>query len=247
MATSNPYKWHYHSAKKNETAAAICAALDNNCGLLVVVCKPDCSVCAKICGKDYMDLDGKFAAYLKAHKIVGLKIEDSQSHEMAIASGINSYYNYDHTKTDKNVPFLLLVKPKESSRKCKSFQTLKKNTDIDLFFGGFGSKTASGQTYPKVAAWLDLMLDPKLAYWDKRDNYATVYGEGSAQHSASAPAKTSYRVTADITCTMRKAFSAMSEAEARKLAEKELKAWTLTMPDGWEGDDGEAAITVEED
>lgn len=245
MAT-NPYKWHYHSAKKNETAAAICAALDNNCGLLIVVCKPDCSVCAKICGKDYMDLDGKLAAYIKSHKIVGLKIEDSQSHEMAIASGINSYYNYDHTKTDKNVPFLLLVKPKESSRKCKSFQTLKKNTDIDIFFGGFGSKTASGQTYAKVAAWLDLMLDPKLTYWDKRDNYATAYGKGSTQSSA-APAKKSYAVTVDVTCTMSKEFAATSEAEARKLAEKELKAWTLTMPDGWEGDDGEAAITVEEE
>lgn len=246
MATSNPYRWHYHSAKKNETSAAICAALDNNCGLLIVVCKPDCSVCAKICGKDYMDLDGKLLAYLKAHKIVGLKIEDSQSHEMAIASGINSYYNYDHTKTDKNVPFLLLVRPKESSRKCKSFQTLKKNTDIDLFFGGFGSKTASGQTYPKVAAWLDLMLDPKLAYWDKRDNYATVYG-GSAQHSASAPAKKRYTVTAEITATMMRVLEAANATEARKLAEKELKAWPLLMPDGWEGDDGEAAITVEEE
>ena len=245
MATSNPYKWHYHSAKKNETSAAICAALDNNCGLLIVVCKPDCSVCAKICGKDYMDLDGKLAAYIKSHKIVGLKIEDSQAHEQSIATGSGSYTNYDKTKTDKNVPFLLLVKPKPG---VKVFETLKKKTSIDLFFGGFGSKTASGQTYAKVAAWLDLMLDPKLTYWDKRDNYATVYGSGSSQLPAiPAAGKKSYRVTATVESSMSKVFEAASSAEARTLAEKALKAWTLVMPDGWTSGGAEATLTVEED
>ena len=174
-AEDDVYKWYYHTEKVNETSTAIKAALDNNCGLLVVVGKPDCSTCAKVMGKDYMDVDGKLLAYMKQHHLVGLVIEDSQNHTQSIGSGINSYYNYDKTKTDKNVPFLLLVKPKESSRNTKSFETLQKKTDIDVFFGGFGSKTASGQTYKIVAAWLDLMLSPTLVYFDGRDNYATVY------------------------------------------------------------------------
>lgn len=223
-------KWYCHSAAKNETEKAVQAALDNGCGLLVVVGKPDCSTCAKAWSKSYMDGDGKLQEYLKEHRLVGLKVDDSQSHAQSIGSGINSYYNYDKTKTDKNVPFLLLVKPKAG---VKTFETLKKKTSIDVFFGGFGSKTLAGQTYENVAAWLDKLLDPKLSYYDGRDNYAAVYG-GSVQHPSSGPVVGRYEVVAKLECTIVKSFEAAGESEARKMAADELKASLPALPDGWD-------------
>lgn len=208
MTKSKIYKWFYHSSTKNETSKAVKAALDNNCGLLVLVCKPSCAVCAKACSKDYMDCDGKLLKYMEEHHIVGLKINDSQSHVQSIGSGSSSYYNYDKTKTDKNVPFLLLVKPKEGTT---VFETLKKKTSIDEFFGGFGTKKMSEQTYANVSAWLDTMLDPFLKYFDNRLNYhySAVYRIDVPEEDPQKPTadethefKTTFKVTFDVSATV---------------------------------------------
>ena len=249
MTKSKIYKWFYHSSTKNETSKAVQAALDNNCGLLVLVCKPSCAVCAKACSKDCMDVDGKLQKYMEKNWIVGLKIDDSQSHVQSIISGLSSYYNYDKTKTSKNVPLLLLVKPKEGTT---VFETLKKKTSIDEFFGGFSAKNMSEQTYANVSAWLDKMQDPSLEYFDERLNYSTVYRMDSPEEAQQEPAaEETYKINVEVTCSMSKEFAAKSEAEARKLAEKEINAWiptlpALDMPDGWKDGDTKTDITVKQ-
>lgn len=253
MTKSKIYKWFHHSSTKNETSKAVKAALDNNCGLLVLVCKPSCAVCAKACGKDYMDCDGKLLKYMEEHHIVGLKIDDSQSHVQSIGSGSSSYYNYDKTKTDKNVPFLLLVKPKEGTT---VFETLKKKTSIDKFFGGFGTKKMSEQTYANVSAWLDTMLDPFLKYFDNRLNYhySAVYRIDVPEEAPEEPVADEthkFKATVEVKCYMSKEFAAKNEAEARKLAEEEINEWSenlpaLAMPDGWEDGDNKTDITVKQ-
>lgn len=249
MTKSKIYTWFYHSSTKNETSKAVQAALDNNCGLLVLVCKPSCAVCAKACSKDCMDVDGKLQKYMEKNSIVGLKIDDTQSHVQSIISGSSSYYNYDKKKTSKNFPLLLLVKPKEGTT---TFETLKKKTSIDTFFGGFSAKKMSEQTYENVSAWLDKMQDPSLEYYDGRENYSTVYGIISPEEAPEEPtADKTFKVTVEVKCTMSKEFVAKSEAEARKLAEKEIDGWSenlpaLAMPDGWEDGDSKTAITVKQ-
>ena len=251
MTKSKIYKWFYHSSTKNETSKAVQAALDNNCGLLVLVCKPSCAVCAKVCSEDYMDVDGKLQKYMEKNWIVGLKIDDSQSHVQSIISGLSSYYNYDKKKPSKNVPLLLLVKPKEGTT---VFETLKKKSTIDEFFGGFSAKKMSEQTYENVTAWLDKMHDPSLEYFDERPNYCTAYSiiYSSQEEKPQKPAADeTYKVTVEVTCSMSKEFAAKSEAEARKLAEKEINEWiptlpALDMPDGWKDGDNKTDITVKQ-
>ena len=253
MTKSKIYKWFYHSSAKNETSKAVQAALDNNCGLLVLVCKPSCAVCAKACSKDYIDVDGKLQKYMEKNWIVGLKIDDSQSHVQSIISGLSSYYNYDKKKPSKNVPLLLLVKPKEGTT---VFETLKKKSSIDEFFGGFSAKKMAEQTYENVSAWLDKMHDPSLEYFDGRENYSTAYGfiypEKEEEEVPQKPVEEeTYKGTVEVTCSMSKEVAAKSEAEARKLAEKEINAWiptlpALAMPDGWKDGDNKTDITVKQ-
>ena len=214
MTKSKIYKWFYHSSTKNETSKAVQTALDNNCGLIVLVCKPSCSVCAKACSKDYMDCDGKLLKYMEEHHIVGLKIDDTQAHVQSIGSGSSSYYNYDKKKTDKNVPFLLLVKPKEGTT---TFETLKKKTSIDEFFGGFGTKKMSEQTYANVSAWLDKMFDSSLKYFDDRDNYATVYGIDSQTEEEEAPQKPAADETKEFKATFKLICDVIATVKAKDL------------------------------
>ena len=233
MTKSKIYKWFYHSSTKNETSKAVKAALDNNCGLLVLVCKPNCAVCAKACSKDYMDCNGKLLKYMEEHQIVGLKIDDTQSHVQSIGSGISGYYNYDKTKTDKNVPFLLLVKPKEGTT---VFETLKKKTSIDEFFGGFGTKKMSEQTYANVSAWLDTMLDPFLKYFDNRLNYhySAVYRIDVPEEDPQKPAANEKPVEDEpaekkFTATLKidKEFTVEFTAKDLKTAKEKLKSCEL--------------------
>ena len=64
--------------------------------------------------------------------------------------------------------------------------------------------------------------------------------------SAPATGKKSYRVRVDMAFSMNKEFYAASETEAREVAKKEIKDWTLEITDGWEGDNGKAVVTVEQ-
>ena len=161
--TSTEYRWHYHSAGVNQTADALAAALENKCGLLVFVGKPGCHVCEAVWSKSYdgtdmMDGTGKMAAYLKANKLVGLKIDDSMSHFADLAAETMGYRNPDGTATNTNAPFLVLVKVKDGKEADTVLHLNGKNSDIEVFFGGYGSLEMYDKTYAKISAWLDGLL-----------------------------------------------------------------------------------------
>ena len=161
--TSTEYRWYYHSTGVNQTADALAAALENKCGLLVFVGKPGCHVCEAVWSKSYdgtemMDGTGKMAAYLKANKLVGLKVDDSMSHFTDLASEAMGYRNPDGTATNTNAPFLVLVKVKEGKEADTVLHLNGKNSDIEVFFGGYGSLEMYDKTYAKISAWLDGLL-----------------------------------------------------------------------------------------
>ena len=161
--TSTEYRWYYHSATVNQTAEALTAALDNKCGLLVFVGKPGCHICEAVWSSSYdgtamMDGAGKMAAYLKSHSLVGLKIEDSQSHFGDLAAETMGWRNPDGTATNTNAPFLVLVKVKEGKGGETSLSLSPRSGDIEVFFGGYGSLVMYDKTYAKISAWLDGML-----------------------------------------------------------------------------------------
>lgn len=161
--TSTEYRWYYHGAGVNQTADALKAAIQNKCGLLVFVGKPGCHVCEAVWSKSYdgtemMDGTGKMAAYLKANKLVGLKIDDSMSHFTDLASEAMGYRNPDGTATNTNAPFLGLVKVKEGKEADTVLHLGGRNSDIEVFFGGYGSLEMYDKTYAKISAWLDGLL-----------------------------------------------------------------------------------------
>ena len=163
MAETNPYRWYYHNTTKNETSAALTAAIQNKCGLLVFVGKPGCHICEVVWSSSYdgtamMDGAGKMAAYLKSHSLVGLKIEDSQSHFSDLASGAMGYRNSDGSATNTNAPFLVLVQVKEGKENDENFDLTSRNSDIEYFFGGYGSLVMYDKTYAKITAWLNGLL-----------------------------------------------------------------------------------------
>lgn len=161
--TSTEYRWYYHGATANQTAEALTAALKNKCGLLVFVGKPGCHVCEAVWSKSYdgtemMDGTGKMAAYLKANKLVGLKIDDSMSHFTDLAAETMGYRNPDGTATNTNAPFLVLVKVKKGKEADTVLHLNGRNSDIEVFFGGYGSLEMYDKTYAKISAWLDGLL-----------------------------------------------------------------------------------------
>ena len=155
------FRWYHHDSSKNETALAIRVANENRCGLLVFVGKPGCHICDTVWSKSYngtdmMDGDGKMAAYLKNHKLVGLKIEDSQSHFSDLSAEAMAYRNPDGTVTNANAPFLALVKPKAGE--CDIFGFSGKKSTTEFFFGGYGSLVMYDKTYDKISRWLDELV-----------------------------------------------------------------------------------------
>lgn len=161
--TSTEYRWYYHNSITNQTSDALKAAIQNKCGLLVFVGKPGCHVCEAVWSKSYdgtemMDGTGKMAAYLKANKLVGLKIDDSMSHFSNLAAGAMGYRNPDGTATNTNAPFLVLVKVKEGKGGETSLSLSPRSGDIEVFFGGYGSLEMYDKTYAKISAWLDGLL-----------------------------------------------------------------------------------------
>ena len=163
LAVTNPYRWYYHDTTKNETSAALKAAVQNKCGLLVFVGKPGCHICDSVWSSSYegtamMDGTGKMATYLKNNKLVGLKIEDSQSHFSDLASGAMGYSNSDGSKTNTNAPFLVLVKVKEGKEDDTNFDLASRKSDIEIFFGGYGSLGMYDKTYAKITAWVNGLI-----------------------------------------------------------------------------------------
>ena len=161
--TSTEYRWYYHNSTTNQTSDALTAALENKCGLLVFVGKPGCHICEAVWSKSYdgtemMDGTGKMAAYLKANKLVGLKVDDSQSHFSDLAAETMGWRNPDGTATNTNAPFLVLVKVKEDKEADTVLHLGGRNSDIEVFFGGYGSLEMYDKTYAKISAWLDGLL-----------------------------------------------------------------------------------------
>ena len=161
--TSTEYRWYYHNSTTNQTSEALKAAVKNKCGLLVFIGKPGCSICNAVWSKSYddtemMDGTGKMAAYLKSHKLVGLKIDDSQSHFANLAAAAMGYRNPDGSATNTNAPFLVLVKVKDDKTDASVFSLSRRDGDIDVFFGGYGSLVMYDKTYAKISNWLDGLL-----------------------------------------------------------------------------------------
>lgn len=233
MAT-NPYKWYYHSSAKNETAKALAAALENNCGLLLFIGKPGCAICETAWSKSYngtamMDGAGKMAEYLKANHLVGLKIDDSQAHFSNLAAGAMGHRNPDGTATNTNAPFLVLIKVKAGKEAITECRLSGKNSIVDTFFGGYGSLRVLDKTYAKIAAWLDKLLGS--------GKYQTAF---QAKKSAAAnpvvpPAATplgKFRVTVNLTAQI----ECVCLAENAKRAKEEIAKYDFNqvVGDGWD-------------
>lgn len=152
-------KWYYHSSSsKNETKAAIAAALDGNHPLLVMACKPACDVCALVWKN--LKATTKLADYLKAKGIVGIKIDDTSKHFTDLAKDKNPYTGIDGVsgkKINSTAPFFVFFKVKESAR-GKSKITLD-DTQVELFLSGFGGAKSSAKTYESLTAWLDSIMN----------------------------------------------------------------------------------------
>ena len=152
-------KWYYHSSSsKNETKDAIAAALDNNVPMLLMACKPACDVCKLVWQN--LKATSKFADYLKAKGIVAIKIEDTANHFTDLAKAKNAYTGIDGIKGNKinsTAPFFVFFKMKDSAR-GRSQITLA-DTQIDVYFSGFGNAKSAAKTYDTVTAWLDSIMN----------------------------------------------------------------------------------------
>lgn len=248
MLNGNPYKWHYHDKTRNETSDALKVALENKCGLLVFVAKPGCSICETVWGKSHngtamMDGTGKMAEYLKNHKLVGLKIEDSQSHFSDLASGAMGYRNADKKATNTNAPFLVLVKVKAGSEGSTKFGIGKKSSNVEVFFGGYGSLKMEDKTYAKISAWLDSLLGSS-AYRSAFPGASEPVQEITTDPAPAPSPKKQPRwtVTAKMTFQMTSEYEASTVTEAKALAKKDLEKWSATCPKGWNGTKG--GVTV---
>lgn len=147
------YRWYYHAKGRNETKAAIAAALDNGAPLLLMVCKPSCAVCAKVW--QALDATGRFADFLRAERVVALKIEDTASHFTDLAKAKNKYTGIDGVsgkKVNSTAPFFILFTPAEAARN-KSKITLAPE-QVAQYLSGFGSAKASAKTYEALTSWI---------------------------------------------------------------------------------------------
>ena len=155
-AAANPFKWYYHNSTKNETQAALKAAVENQCGLLVYVGNPGCSVCAGIWNNT---ATSKLTSFLKNRKIVALKIEDSTSHYQSLATKAKLYRNPDGSKVAEGPPFLVFIKVKDSSVDTTSIDFAKSTGDIDTYFCGSTGKYLPTINATNVIDWLTELMD----------------------------------------------------------------------------------------
>lgn len=157
MEKKDVFRWYFHTSKaKNETKAAVAAALDNDAPILLMVCKPNCAVCQRVW--QGMKAETDFADYMKEKGIVGLKIEDTASHFTDLAKAKNKYVGIggiSGRKVNSTAPFFILFVPAEGAR-GKSRITLDEK-QVELYIGGFGSAKASAKSYEALTSWLDAL------------------------------------------------------------------------------------------
>lgn len=145
------FKWLYHTKTKNETAAALQAAVANGRGLLAVVCKPGCAICEAGWKKLNTSALTKF---LEDNNIVGLKIEDSASHCMAITSQAKLWRNPDKSKTSDTLPILAFFKPRARAMN-DGLSLAKSGGDVATWLCGSTPKYVPNYAGATVAKWLD--------------------------------------------------------------------------------------------
>ena len=155
---ATPYKWYYHTSSKNETQAALQAAVANHCGVLVFVGNPGCSVCAGIWGSSMMDGTGKMATFLKNNKLVGIYVEDSTTHYQKLANGARGYKNPDGSRTESGPPFLAFVKVKDDCTEVTSLNFSGSDSVVDVFFCGSTGVYLPKINYTNVTNWLTNLM-----------------------------------------------------------------------------------------
>lgn len=193
------FKWLYHNKTKNETAAALQAAVANGRGMLAVICKPGCAICEAGWKKLNTSALTKF---LEDNSIVGLKVEDSASHCMALTSQAKLWRNPDGSKTSDTLPILAFFKPRARAMN-DGLSLAKSGGDVDTWFCGSTPKYVPTYAGATVAKWLQAIMDT--------DAY-----NGTVASQPAQPTRYAVSVTAVFSAT----FDSKSEAEnAAKLFE----------------------------
>lgn len=193
------FKWLYHNKTKNETAAAIQAAVANGRGLLAVICKPGCAICEAGWKKLNTSALTKF---LEDNSIVGLKVEDSASHCMALTSQAKLWRNPDGSKTSDTLPILAFFKPRARAMNA-GLSLAKSGGDVATWFCGSTPKYVPTYAGATVAKWLQSIM-------------ATDAYSGTVASQPAQPTRYAVSVTAVFSAT----FDSKAEAQnAAKLFE----------------------------
>lgn len=200
------FKWLYHNKTKNETAAALQAAVANGRGLLAVICKPGCAICEAGWKKLNTSALTKF---LEDNSIVGLKVEDSASHCMALTSQAKLWRNPDGSKTSDTLPILAFFKPRARAMNA-GLSLAKSGGDVATWFCGSTPKYVPTYAGATVAKWLQSIM-------------ATDAYHGTAATDAQ-PTRYAVSVTAVFTATF------ASKAEAQNAA----KLFEIKPHGGWD-------------
>lgn len=226
------FKWYFHGKAANETAEALKAAAEGGCGLLVFAGKPGCRICETVWSKSYngtemMDGDGKLARYLESHRLVGLRVDDSQSHFSDLSKGVMGYRNADGSVTNTNAPFLALVKVSASPAKTDKLSFSRKDRQVEAFFGGYGSLAMTDKTYARISSWLDGLL--------ASDAYKKAFAGAQAQQPAAPAARPRWTVAVEVSGQMSREYEAATRDEAMRMADADLAKLGMAPPDGWNG------------
>lgn len=202
------FKWLYHNKTKNETAAALQAAVANGRGLLAVVCKPGCAICEAGWKKLNTSALTKF---LEDNSIVGLKVEDSASHCMALTSQAKLWRNPDKSKTSDTLPILAFFKPRARAMN-DGLSLAKSGGDVDTWFCGSTPKYVPTYAGATVAKWLQAIM-------------ATDAYNGTVASQPAQPTRYAVSVTAVFSAT----FDSKQEAEnaAKLFAVKPHGGWDI--------------------
>ena len=196
------FKWFTHNKSKNGTATALQAAVANGRGLLAVICKPGCAICEAGWKKLNTSALTKF---LGDNGIVGLKIEDSASHCMALTSQAKLWRNPDGSKTSDTLPILAFFKPRARAMN-DGLSLAKSGGDVDTWFCGSTPKYVPTYAGATVAKWLQSIM--------ATDAYKKACPGNAA--TTTQPTRYAVSVTAVFTAT----FDSKAEAEnAAKLFE----------------------------
>lgn len=204
------FKWFIHNKTKNETAAALQAAVANGRGMLAVICKPGCAICEAGWKKLNTSALTKF---LEDSNIVGLKIEDSASHCMALTSQAKLWRNPDGSKTSDTLPILAFFKPRARAMNA-GLSLAKSGGDVATWFCGSTPKYVPTYATANVVKWLwGIML-------------SDAYNQACPGTAATTAQPTRYAVS--VTAVFTATFD--SKAEAQNAA----KLFEIKPHGGWE-------------